>query len=285
LENYQHILFPYAYNILGTTEDAKDAIQDVLYKFLAGGKEEIEDPKNYLIRSVINQSITIKNKRKKLQLGDMWLPEPVDTEEADTNIKLNEIVSYSLLILLEQLNAKERAVFILKEAFAYSHEEIGDTLSITVEHSRKLLSRAKQKIDQVHAPVPAPKNETITPAILEKFMHAIRSRDTKTLESVLTEDIAFYADGGAAIKVFAKQCTGKQEVADLLVFVFHKYDAGYTYTVGEINHQPALLFYDGDVLKYCQVFGIDPETNKIFQISNMLDPEKLRSFGSGFVAS
>jgi len=275
------MLFPYAYNILGTTEDAKDAIQDVLYKFLAAGKEEVVDPKNYLIRSVINQSINIRNKRKKLQLGDTWLPEPVDTEEADTNIKLNEIVSYSLLILLEQLNAKERAVFILKEAFAYSHEEIAETLSVSVEHSRKLLSRAKQKIDQVHAPVAAGRNEGVTPAVLEKFMHTIRSRDVKALENLLTEDIAYYADGGGVIKVFAKHCTGNQEVADLLVFVFHKYSAGFTVEAGEFNHQPALLFYNGNELKACQVFGIDPETNKIFQISNMLDPEKLKSIGRG----
>jgi RNA polymerase sigma-70 factor (ECF subfamily) len=52
------------------------------------------------------------------------------------NLNLSEIVSYSLLILLEQLNAKERAVFILKEAFAYSYEEIGETLSISVELMR-----------------------------------------------------------------------------------------------------------------------------------------------------
>ena len=275
------MLFPYAYNILGTAEDAKDAIQDVLYKFLAASKEEIADPKNYLIRSVINQSINIRNQRKKLQLGDTWLPEPVDTEQADTNINLNEIVSYSLLILLEQLNAKERAVFILKEAFAYSHEEIAQTLAISVEHSRKLLSRAKQKVDQVHAPVVAPKNEGVTPAVLEKFMHTIRSRDVKALEHLLTEDIAYYADGGAVVKVFAKQCTGMQEVADLLVYVYHKFSADFTVKAGEFNHQPALLFYNGAELKACQVFGIDPENNKIFQISNMLDPEKLRSIGRG----
>ncbi|MBO9200632.1 MULTISPECIES: sigma-70 family RNA polymerase sigma factor [Niastella] len=281
MKDYQHMLFPYAYNILGTAEDAKDAIQDVLYKFLAGSKEEIEDPKNYLIRSVINQSINIRDKRKKMQLGDMWLPEPVDTEGADTNINLNEIVSYSLLILLEKLNAKERAVFILKEAFAYSHEEIGQTLSVSVEHSRKLLSRAKQKIDQVHAPVAAPRNEGITPAVLEKFMHAIRGRDVKALEHLLTEDIAYYADGGNVVKVFAKNCTGYQEVAELLVFVFHKYSADFRVEAGEINHQPALLFYNGEELKACQVFGIEPESNRIFQISNVLDPRKLQSLGGG----
>jgi RNA polymerase sigma factor (sigma-70 family) len=277
LKDYQHILFPYAYNILGTAEDAKDAIQDVLYNFLAAGKEGVEDPKNYLIRSVINQSINIKNKKKKLQLGDMWLPEPVTTEEADTNINLSEIVSYSLLILLEQLNAKERAVFILKEAFSYSHEEISDTLSIAPEHSRKLLSRAKGKLDQLHQPVKSSKKEAMTPAILEKFMHAIRSRDTKTLENVLSEDIAFYADGGSTYNVVAKKCTGVHEVSDLLIFVYHKYDSNLSVTATEINHQPALLFYDGDELKICQVFGIEPGTNKIFQISNVLDPEKLKA--------
>jgi RNA polymerase sigma-70 factor (ECF subfamily) len=276
------MLFPYAYNILGTAEDAKDAIQDVLYKFLAAGKEEeMEDPKNYLIRSVINQSINIRNKRKKLQLGDMWLPEPVATEGADTNINLSEIVSYSLLILLEQLNAKERAVFILKEAFAYTHEEISETLSISVEHSRKLLSRAKQKIDQVHAPAAAPKNETTTPVILEKFMQAIRGRDTKTLEGLLAEDIAYNADGGAVVKVFAKHCEGLQEVIDLMIYVYHKFSATFTIKAGEFNHQPALLFYDGNQLKACQVFGIEPQSNKIFQINNVLDPEKLRSIGHG----
>ncbi len=112
-------------------------------------------------------------------------------------------------------------------------------------------------------------------------MQTIRSGDVKALESLLTEDIAYYADGGSAIKVFAKHCTGYQEVAELLVFVFHKFSTGWTVEAGEFNHQPALLFYNGAELKSCQVFGIDPETNKIFQISNMLDPDKLKSIGRG----
>jgi RNA polymerase sigma-70 factor (ECF subfamily) len=70
-------------------------------------------------------------------------------------------------------------------------------------------------------------------------------------------------------------------VADLLVFVYHKYSAGFTVEAGEFNHQPALLFYNGNELKGCQVLGIDPESNKIFQINNVLDPEKLKSIGRG----
>ena len=121
MKDYQSILFPYAYNILGSSEDAKDAVQDVLYKYLASPREGIENEKNYLIRSVVNRSIDIKNSKKKIVPDDVWLPEPIATEKADTDINLSDIVTYSLMVLMEQLNPKERAVFILKEGFGYSH--------------------------------------------------------------------------------------------------------------------------------------------------------------------
>jgi len=276
-EDYQHILFPYAYNILGSVEDARDAVQDVLYNYLAAQKE-VEDTKNYLIKSVINQSINIKNKKKRLQYGDMWLPEPIDTEAADTDVNLKEIASYSMMILMEQLSPKERAAFILKEAFEYSHQEISEVLDGTVENSRKLLSRAKTKLNSTQQVAHSAGAATWAPGSLDKFIHAIRDRDTKQLEHLLSEDIAFYADGGKSVHVAAKVCTGLQQVADLLIFIYHKYDTGYTTKTTTINHQPALLYYDGDTLIGAQIFGVASETGKIFQISNMLDPEKLKNY-------
>jgi len=88
LKDYQSILFPYAYNILGSAEDAKDAVQDVLYKHLSGQQKEVDNEKAYLIKAVINQSINLKEKNKKTQYGDEWLPEPIATEETDKAIQL-----------------------------------------------------------------------------------------------------------------------------------------------------------------------------------------------------
>lgn len=52
--------------------------------------------------------------------GELWLPEPVATDDAaDKNLHLNKVLSYSLLVLMERLNARERAVFILRESFDY----------------------------------------------------------------------------------------------------------------------------------------------------------------------
>lgn len=274
VKDYQHILFPYAYNILGSAEDAKDAIQDVLYNYLAANKEHIENEKNYLIKSVINQSINIRQKRTQVKLGDVWLPEPIATERADTNLNLNDIVSYSMLILLEQLNPKERAVFILKESFGYSHEEIGEVLGITVENSRKLLSRARTRLNE--SKQPAVHKNTVPSGILSTYIQAIRNRDTDALENLLSKEVTYFADGGK-LNVVKRVEMGVNEVAALMLLIDKRFGRNLIAVPGEINHQPALLYYSKDKLIVCQVFNISAD-GKIFQICNMVDPNKLKAF-------
>jgi RNA polymerase sigma-70 factor (ECF subfamily) len=273
MNNYQAILFPYAYNILGSAEDAKDIVQEVITKFIALEKGGIENEKNYLIRSVINLSINLKNRKKKLvREGDVWLPEPFSTEEADTNLNYNEIVSYSLLILLERLNPKERAVFILKEAFAYSHEEIGSFLDETLEQSRKLLSRAKMKIDDASGVITS---SNTTTHLLDKYIAAIRNRDLSALESLLTDDITFYADGGGKVKLVESSSSGFANVSNLIVSNYYKFQEKQTVVPVKVNHQPALLYLEDGGVKACQIFEVST-TGKISQINTVLDPDKLQ---------
>ncbi|SFC30615.1 RNA polymerase sigma-70 factor, ECF subfamily [Parapedobacter composti] len=277
-KGYQQLLFPYAYNILGSAEDALDAVQDVLLKYISRSNEAIEDERNYLIRSVINQAINIKNRNQRyVQRDDVWLPEPVATDRADRELHLKEVLSYSLLVLLERLNAQERAVFILYESFDYSHQEIADTLDISLENSRKLLSRARTKLlkkgKDTGRPVAVEKKRLLTQ--LNRYMEALRSGNMAHVEELLTADIVFYADGGSKLNVVKKVCIGSAEVANLVVTVYERYHARYRLVVEEVNHQPALLYYDGDHLKSCQVFEISPKDGKIIQINSVVDPDKL----------
>ncbi|MBG9376018.1 hypothetical protein I5907_07220 [Panacibacter sp. DH6] len=78
----------------------------------------------------------------------MWLQEPVATGHADNLVDSKDMLSSSLMVLPGQSNAKQHAVFILKEAFAYEHAEIAAVPDITGEHSRKLPSRAKAQLKQ-----------------------------------------------------------------------------------------------------------------------------------------
>ncbi|HEY4335841.1 MAG TPA: sigma-70 family RNA polymerase sigma factor [Puia sp.] len=276
LKDYQDILFPYAYNILGTAEDARDVIQDVLAKYYALPREGIANEKAYLIKGVINQSINKKQRNKLLPQPEEWLPEPVATESADGNVHLKDILSYSLLILLEKLNAKERAVFILKESFDYDHREIAEILSITEDSARKLLSRAKTKLFKPGGEAPRnPIRDAHTNALLQNYIDAIRDRNMPRLEALLTEDIAFYADGGGKIKVFRKVCTGAATVAEVLIYVYHTYQAMATMQSAILNHQPAFLFYYKGRLGSCVVFDIAGD--HILRVNSIVDPEKLKN--------
>ena len=273
MKNYHDILFPYAYNILGSSEDSKDIIQDILVKYLSIQKEHIDNEIGYLIKSVINHSINVK-KKKKLAIGKkLWLPEPISTENADTNINKVEILSYSMLVLLERLTAKERGVFILKEAFNYSHKEISETIGITVDNSRQLLSRSKIKLNNPRIINKTP-NQSDNDRI-EHYINVIRNNDIAALEKLLSKDILVAADGGKSVKVVRELTEGVSNTSKLLLYVYKAFLSGLEIKMTYMNHQPAILYFKNGALFNCQVFEWD--AIQIKGIYTIVDPEKLKS--------
>lgn len=267
------LLTTYAYNILGSLEDAKDIVQDAYLKFMQIDTERIGNKKAYLVRTVINLAINQKNRQQKLMdsYPGEWLPEPVATESADSILNTKDVLSYSLLVLLERLNPKERAVFILKEAFDYEHEEIAQVLELTVENSRKLLSRAKSKLRE-----PAPPADSIVPAaFLSKYLEVIRNGDTPQLEKLLHKDIVVVSDGGGKAIAFRNIISGPENVSKLLQGLMHKYYENTRIEQGEINHQPALFFYENGEVVTVQVFVI--EGGQLMNAYFMRNPDKLKS--------
>lgn len=272
MDSLRPLLITYAYNIVGIYEDAKDIVQDAYVKFLGIDSEKIENKKAYLVRTVINLAINFKNRQKKLraQYPGQWLPEPIAIENADLMINKKELLSYSLLVLLEKLNARQRAVFILKEAFDYDHEEIAETLGITVENSRKLLSRAKDQLQTA----PQVSRQTISRNYLEKFLKILQTGDTIELENLLTEDIRVISDGGGKAVAFMNQITGRKNVTSLLKGLFQKFYGKAEIKVGFVNQERALFYYENGKIVTCQVLSIRNEV--ITDIYFMRNPEKLR---------
>lgn len=273
MESLRPLLTTYAYNIIGTYEDAKDIVQDAYMKFMTVDNEPIENKKSYLIRIVINLAINFKNRQKKLvaRYPGHWLPEPIATEGADMSINRKEVLSYSLMVLLEKLNARQRAVFILKEAFDYDHEEIADTLSISVENSRKLLSRAK---DQLQTSTSVPK-QNIPKTYLDKFLHILQTGDTLQLEKLLVNDINVTSDGGGKATAFMNRISGRKDVIRLLDGLFNKFYKNVRILTGSVNHEPALFYYEDDKVVTCQILSIENE--RITNIFFMRNPDKLQT--------
>ncbi len=128
---HRNLLFSVAYRILGTAADAEDAVQDTWINWAAADRSQVADPKAYLTRIVSNVALERlrSTQRKREAYVGPWLPEPVltgaDTAEAVADA---ESVSMAMLVVLETLSPLERAVFVLKEVFGFSHAEIAEAV-------------------------------------------------------------------------------------------------------------------------------------------------------------
>lgn len=274
MEELRSSLILYAYNILGSYEEAKDTVQDVFLKFTQLDQSKVEDQKLYLIRMVINLSIDRKRKQQKARANypGPWLPEPLATDDPETSVHRKEILSYSLMVLLEKLDSKQRAVFILKEAFDYDHDEIARVLEITVENSRKILSRAKTELQKNPASSSSQKSKH---ASLQRYLSIIEKGDMKALEHFLHADVTVISDGGGKATAFMKPVHGVKSVSALLAGLHKKAYSKVRIERGWINHEPALFYYSDSQLISCQIFSMTGEqADHIFFIRN---PDKMAS--------
>ncbi|WP_295199770.1 sigma-70 family RNA polymerase sigma factor [uncultured Chryseobacterium sp.] len=272
LETLSKKLFPYAYHILMNIDDSQDVIQDILIKFNEMDVGLISNQNAYLIKAVINQSINVKKKKDRERQHKITLPEPVVTNQGERKIESDEILSYSMLVLLDTLNAKERAVFLLKEVFDYEHDEIAEILNVSIENSRQLLTRARKKLKSRKPPmITSPKKDK---KYVEKYVETIRTGDVKALEQMLAEEVQVLADGGNKLNVVAQLTSGIKDTIKLMTYLYEYYQKDFEIKIEEINHQPALLFYKDTTLINCQVFELNQD-GKIKNIFSVIDPDKL----------
>ncbi|WP_238016805.1 sigma-70 family RNA polymerase sigma factor [Dactylosporangium sp. AC04546] len=188
-----------AYRLLGSAADAEDAVQDTFLRWHAADPRHIQVPEAWLTKVVTNLSLDrlrSAQARRERAAGD-WLPEPLLDGDpmlgpAET-VEQRESVTLAVLTLLERLSPVERAVYVLREAFEYSHAEIAEILDITETASQQHAHRARQRLaaERVARTV----DRAATRRIVEAFVDAASSGRTERLVALLTDDATAISDG------------------------------------------------------------------------------------------
>ena len=272
-ENYRKLL-TYSYNIVGSYEDAKDLVQDIIEKYISLDKSNIRDESNFLIKSIINHSINFKKRQSKKDTFGKWLPEPISFDQADSNLIKEQTAGYTMLVLLENLNPKERAVFILKKGFDYSHDEIAELLGISHDNSRQLFSRANKALKTKNFITPGQAN--VQNEVLQKYQEVLGEANISELEELLIADIKLTADGGKNIQVVKAVEIGISSTIRLLTFIQQQFLYNKRFSFHNFNHQPAICYWDNNQLYNCQILEIG-EDGKIRNIYSIVDPLKLKN--------
>lgn len=189
-----------AYRLLGSAADAEDAVQDTFLRWQAADRERIEVPEAWLTKVVTNLCLDrLRSARARHErAAGAWLPEPLLDGDpmlgpADT-FEQRESVSLAVLTLLERLSPVERAVYVLREAFSYSHAEIAGILDISESASQQHAHRGRIRVAAERR-----RGGEADPAsarrVVEEFLAAATSGRTERLVALLTDDVTAVSDG------------------------------------------------------------------------------------------
>ncbi|MFB9683794.1 RNA polymerase sigma-70 factor [Amycolatopsis plumensis] len=283
-----------AYRLLGSASDAEDAVQDTFLRWQSADHELIETPEAWLTKVLTNlclNRLTSARARRETYVGQ-WLPEPVFAGDrmlgpSDT-AEQRESVSIAMLTLMERLTARERVVYVLREAFGYSHGEIAEVLDLTEANCQQIHRRAKQHLaaDRRRVEVDA----AAARRIVEEFLAAALSGRTDSLVKLLAEDVVSIGDGGGAVFSVPRPITGALRVARFLRTLFTPSEAKWEMIGGRpdlyatvANGVPALVMVVGE--RVAGVFALDVTADGIAGVHAQANPAKLARATSRWDAS
>jgi RNA polymerase sigma-70 factor, ECF subfamily len=279
-ETYRGYLFAIAYRMLGSAMDAEDMVQEAYLRYQAAQPEAIHSLKAYLttiITRLCMDQLDLARRRRELYVGP-WLPEPILTtetvEEADPEkrVEAEESISLAFLVLLEQLQPFERAVFLLREVFEYEFAEIAAMLDKSEAACRRSFSRAKLHL-QAHRPR-FPASPQAHQQLLNGYLQAVQGGDMAPLMNLLSENVTLWTDAGGKLKQAAlRPIHGRDAVARFSLGTRRFWPEDTRVEIEEVNGKAALVVRNGE--ETFSVITIDVENGQIQTIRVMANPEKL----------
>jgi len=151
--NVRSRLFAIAYRLLGCAAEAEDIVQDVWMRWQSTNQSAVKNPPAFLAKTTtrlcINLAQSARSRHETYVIPEF--PEPAD-EGANQELcaERGEALSRAILVLLQKLSPKERAAYVLRQAFDYPYRQIADILQMKEANVRQLVTRARKRIADGH---------------------------------------------------------------------------------------------------------------------------------------
>jgi RNA polymerase sigma-70 factor (TIGR02960 family) len=221
-EPHRRELQVHCYRMLGSFQDAEDALQDTLLTAWQGlgGFEGRASLRTWLYRIATNRCLNARRTASRrpakewdvpeveppepTRLGEVvWLePYPDALLEGAIDVPLGpearyeqtESISLAFVTALQVLPPRQLAVLILRDVLGFHANEVADMLDSTVESANSALKRARASLQRRHPPTaehgppPAP-DSPAEDAVVARFVRAWESADVDALVVLLTDDV------------------------------------------------------------------------------------------------
>jgi RNA polymerase sigma-70 factor (TIGR02960 family) len=221
VEPYQHELQVHCYRILGSAQDAEDAMQETLLAAWRGlgGFEQRSSLRTWLYRIATTRSLNAlrsASRRPSMEwsnrdvdppeptrLGEVpWLepyPDVLLAELADSapgpqaRYEAREAISLAFVTALQILPPRQRTALILRDVLGFSTSEAAQTLQTSEQSVASAVKRARATLARELPPgqqeAPPPPHSSAEQRLVAQLTRAFEAADVDGIVALLTEDV------------------------------------------------------------------------------------------------
>ena len=283
-EDHRPRLRAVAYRMLGSLSEADDAVQDSWLRLSRTDTSEVENLGGWLTTVVARVALNMLRARRtrREEPLDVRVPDPIIGPTEGSNPEhealLADSVGLALLVVLETLTPAERLAFVLHDTFGLPFDEIAPIVERTPTATRKLASRARQRLRgggpatealEVSGGGVSPRRRH---ELVEAFLRAARNGDFEALLRILDPDVVVRADTGSLrLPAVRGPVTRGAEAVAAQALLFRALAGGARHAT--INGAPGYVVFSGN--RPFAILGFAFARDRIAEIDVLLDPERL----------
>ena len=205
-----------AYRMLGTLDEADDAVQESWIRLSRTDDSSVENLGAWLTTVVSRVCLDMLRTRRSRgeEFVGSWMPEPIVAVDGaptpEEEALIADGVGLALYVVLETLAPAERLAFVLHDMFALPFDEIAPIVGRTPETARQLASRARKRIQGAKLEPDVELAEQ--KRVVDAFLSAAREGDFETLLELLDPGVVLRVDAGPGSPLAQPPIVGAAEV-------------------------------------------------------------------------
>jgi RNA polymerase sigma-70 factor (TIGR02960 family) len=267
VEPYRPELHVHCYRILGSIQDAEDALQETLLAAWRGLArfERRASIRTWLYSVATNRALNMlraAKRRPQVELPlDVSLPEPTRPAEPlwlepypdvlledelgspsgpEARYEAKEAISLAFVTALQLLPARQRAVLILRDVLGFRAAEVARMLDSTLESVTSALKRARATLEsRPQADAPPEPESPAERELVGRLAAAFEANDVDAIVALLADDVRL------AMPPLPLEYVGRHEAARFYAVVAAR-PGRRRIIQTRANGQPALAFYSRD---------------------------------------
>jgi len=205
-----------AYRMLGTIDEADDAVQEAWLRLSRTDESSVRNLGAWLttvVSRVCLDMLRARRSRREEFVGS-WMPEPIVTLGEHPNPEdealIAEGVGLALYVVLETLSPAERLAFVLHDMFAIPFDEVAAISGRTPDAARQLASRARRRVQGARAEPDVELAEQ--QRIVDASFAAAREGNFDALVELLDPEVTLRVDAGPGSPLAHEPLVGRDAV-------------------------------------------------------------------------